>query len=160
MVINDIVKGLKDQVQAWRNRITGESEPVAPHPSQQILDLLDQLYHSSDFSRELDARCEKLMGEVEENIPKWPSLEYGDDYKLPILEHIENFANLLTTTEPQGAWSKPMMKAEMMGILRIDSYRKFKAFAKEYGLKQVGGNRQLWQIRIDRMDHTTRSKLN
>ncbi len=161
MGINDIVEELKGQVQEWRLRISRTTNPVGPHPSRRILYFLDQLYHSPDFPKNLDLRCKELCAEIECVIPKWPSLEYGDDYKLPVLDHLKNFTDILLKTQPSdGEWSRPMSQANMMSILRIDSRRKFKAFAREYGIRQVGGSRQLWQIRIDRMDSVARSKLN
>ena len=56
-----------------------------------------------------------------------------------------------------GEWSKPMTKSAMKNALRIDGYRTFDTFAEQHGIKKIG--RQLWQIRLDAMDKTTRKKL-
>lgn len=58
----------------------------------------------------------------------------------------------------EGEWSTPASKSKMMKAIGISSYKKFNAFAHMHGIKQAG-NRKLWQIRIDSMDRTTRSKL-
>lgn len=66
-----------------------------------------------------------------------------------------------TKTEPQnieGEWSKPMKKITMINALRMDGYKSFNTFAKQHGIQQAG-NRQLWQIRLDTMDKTSRKKL-
>jgi hypothetical protein len=60
--------------------------------------------------------------------------------------------------KPDGEWSKPMSKSKMKNALRIDGYRTFNIFARHHGILPAG-NRQLWQIRLDRMDETTRKKL-
>lgn len=57
-----------------------------------------------------------------------------------------------------GEWSNPMTKSTMMSKIGIDGYKKFNTFAKQHGLQQAG-NRQLWQIRLDRMDKNTRQKF-
>jgi len=59
---------------------------------------------------------------------------------------------------PEGEWSKPMGKSKMMSSLGMPSYKKFNAFAKQYGIKKAG-NRQTFQIRLDGMDKATRNKL-
>jgi len=56
-------------------------------------------------------------------------------------------------------WSNPMTKTKMMRALHIEGSKKFTTFAEDHGLKQVGKNRQLWQIRLDKMDLNTRRKL-
>jgi hypothetical protein len=58
----------------------------------------------------------------------------------------------------EGEWSNPMTKSAMMSRINIDGYKKFNTFAKQYGL-QKAGNRQLWQIRLDKMDKNTRQKF-
>ena len=58
----------------------------------------------------------------------------------------------------EGEWSNPMTKSAMMSRVNIDGYKKFNTFAKQYGL-QKAGNRQLWQIRLDKMDKNTRQKF-
>ena len=58
----------------------------------------------------------------------------------------------------EGEWSNPMTKSTMMSKVNIDGYKKFNTFAKQYGLRKAG-NRQLWQIRLDRMDKNTRQKF-
>lgn len=57
-----------------------------------------------------------------------------------------------------GEWSTPMTKSDMMTRLHINGYKKFNTFAKKYGIEQ-SGNRQLWTIRLDGMDKSTRQKL-
>ena len=61
-------------------------------------------------------------------------------------------------TPLEGEWSDPMTKSAMMSRVGIDGYKKFNTFAKQHGLHKAG-NRQLWQIRLDGMDKTTRQKL-
>ena len=58
----------------------------------------------------------------------------------------------------EGEWSNPMTKSTMMSKVNIDGYKKFNTFAKQHGLRKAG-NRQLWQIRLDRMDKNTRQKF-
>lgn len=58
----------------------------------------------------------------------------------------------------EGEWSNPMTKSEMMKKVGIDGYKKFNTFAKQYGLRPAG-NRQLWQLRLDKMDKNTRRKF-
>jgi len=57
-----------------------------------------------------------------------------------------------------GELSNPMTKSAMMSRVGIDGYKKFNTFAKQHGLQQAG-NRQLWQIRLDRMDKNTKQKF-
>jgi hypothetical protein len=58
--------------------------------------------------------------------------------------------------KPDGDWSSAMSKTEM--ILKLGMKRTaFETFAKHHGLKRI--SRQLWQIRIDKMDTNTRKKL-
>jgi len=56
-----------------------------------------------------------------------------------------------------GEWSKPMSKARMMRILRIDSYHTLNAFAKRHGIQKI--NRQTFRICLDTLDEETCSKL-
>lgn len=58
----------------------------------------------------------------------------------------------------EGEWSHPMTKARMMKALRIEGYRAFNHFANRYGIRQEG-SRQLYQIRLDKMDKSTQAKL-
>jgi hypothetical protein len=52
----------------------------------------------------------------------------------------------------EGEWSIPMTKARMRDLLKMTNNEKaFMTFATEHGIRQVGKNRQLWQIRIDKM---------
>ena len=60
----------------------------------------------------------------------------------------------------EAEWSCPMSKANMMKKLHFNGYRTLDTYAKEHPLRKVAGNRQLWQIRIDRMDSKTRGKFN
>jgi hypothetical protein len=57
----------------------------------------------------------------------------------------------------EGEWSKPMSKAKMMRVLRLDSYPTFNAFIKRQGVKKI--NRQTFRIRLDTLDEKSRSKL-
>lgn len=78
-----------------------------------------------------------------------------------LIDSFINLHNRLHTSAPppvEGEWSKPASKKELMVAVGINSYKKFNAFAKCYGIKQAG-NRKLWQIRLDSMDQQTRSKL-
>jgi len=62
------------------------------------------------------------------------------------------------TQNIEGEWSKPTTKSTMKNALRIDGDKVFNTFAKQHSIRQAG-NRQLWQIRLDTMDNTTRKKL-
>ena len=69
-----------------------------------------------------------------------------------------------TKTEPQnieGEWSKPMSKTDIMRRLGLGlkGYRKLNTFTKEHPIRDVAGNRQLWQIRIDKMPSNLREKF-
>lgn len=57
-----------------------------------------------------------------------------------------------------GEWSNPMSKVRMMKALRIDNYRIFNNFAKLHGIRQAG-SREVYQICFDKMDKTTRDKI-
>lgn len=62
---------------------------------------------------------------------------------------------------PKLKWSRPMTKSQIITALRLDSVYKLNALlvAKTYKLKQVGTNRQLWQIRIENLDRDIQEKL-
>lgn len=87
-------------------------------------------------------------------------------YEITTLTHsiihsfIEMHNKLSSSASPEveGEWSTPASKSKMMKAIGIASYKKFNAFARMHGIKQAG-NRKLWQIRINSMDRTTRSKL-
>jgi len=55
-------------------------------------------------------------------------------------------------------WSDPMPLTEMMRKVNISGYKKFRTWGKRFGLREAG-NRQLWEIRLDNMDHSTRKKF-
>jgi hypothetical protein len=57
---------------------------------------------------------------------------------------------------PQGEWSKPMSKAEIMTRLGLKP-RAFGTFCKSHELKMI--SRQQWQIRLDSMDASTRRRI-
>ncbi len=156
---------IRKQIVIWRQRIAGNSEPVSisPHPSEIILQLLDELHRN--LPHDLRDLSGELIDEVAAAVSEWPSLDSWDKgCEPPVLKHIEYFLKLLkgTTKSKQpieGEWSKPMTKAEMMRKLRIDGLKPFNRFATEYGIKQVGGSRQLWTIRLDNMSQNHRQKL-
>ncbi|HUU19747.1 MAG TPA: hypothetical protein VMW72_21530 [Sedimentisphaerales bacterium] len=56
-------------------------------------------------------------------------------------------------------WSGEVTKSKMMAKLKMDSYWTFNQFAKRHGIRQVGSNRQLFQIRLDKMNSKDREKL-
>jgi hypothetical protein len=64
-------------------------------------------------------------------------------------------AELPVATEPL---SKPMPKSHIMQALRIDGRKQFETWAKGK-LIQVEGNRQLWQVRLNKCDANARAKL-
>lgn len=186
MTFDKIVKDIKKQAEEWRvilnykvkpkdkklaNAIRkGKSDPKGKsrsgtiHPGDNILTLLGQARYDSQFPRKLDSLCKDLMKEVAAAIPKkWPSMEYGDQDKLSIIDDVCNFISLLISepnkqVPPEGEWSKPMSKREMMGKVRIHGYTKFNSWAKQYDIKPAP-NRQIWTIRLDGMDKNTRSKF-
>lgn len=142
--MEQIAKNVKYLIKQWRKQIADKSsEPVSPHPSQQILNLLEQAYHHPEFPRDLDIRYRELKAEVSSAVSKWPSIT-GHDDELAVIQHVENFIKLLSKAEPKQRppegkkWSRHMPKADMMQALRIDSYKKFKAIEREYGIKDVG----------------------
>jgi hypothetical protein len=64
----------------------------------------------------------------------------------------------IQTGDVIGEWSNPMSKRTIMVALKIDGYKKFNTFAKLHGIRGAG-NRQLWQIRLDKMDKMTRERI-
>jgi hypothetical protein len=65
----------------------------------------------------------------------------------------------VTLSDPEAELSRPMTKSEMMTALHMDGYKKFNTWGKAHGLQDVGGNRQLWQVRLDTLDKRTRAIL-
>ena len=57
-----------------------------------------------------------------------------------------------------GEWSKPLTKARMMASLRVDSVKRFNAFATSQGIIQAG-NRQTWRLRLDGLSGEQKRKL-
>jgi len=158
MGMNKIIEELRVQVQQWHQRITHKRvKPTAIHPSSKILDLLDQIYWL-EIPRDLRMICERLIAEVESVVPKWPSLEYGDDYKLLVLGYINSFTNLLIEPGPQGEWSKPMTKLAIMNALGIDSYKKFRTYGRVHPIRNAGSTK-MWQINLDGLNETQTEKL-
>ena len=58
----------------------------------------------------------------------------------------------------EGEWSKPMMKADIMKALRIDSYKKLKTFSKTHTIRKAGSNKS-WQIRLDGLNREQAKRL-
>ncbi len=60
-----------------------------------------------------------------------------------------------------GEWSKPMAKVDIMKRLGfgLRGYRKLNTLAKEHPIRKIGGNRQLWIMRIDGMPENLRAKF-
>lgn len=58
----------------------------------------------------------------------------------------------------EGVWTIPMSKAQMRKISGIESPKKFNTWANHVGMLQAG-NRQLWRLRLDKLDAPTRSKF-
>jgi hypothetical protein len=58
----------------------------------------------------------------------------------------------------EGEWSKAMQKKDMMQKLGfgLRGYRKLNTFTKEYPIRNIAGNRQLFQLRIDKMPSNLR----
>jgi len=76
-----------------------------------------------------------------------------------LLEETKPVGNSKKKYEPlEGEWSNPMTKSALMKKVGIDGYKKFDTFAKRFGLRQAG-NRQLWEIRIDKMARNIRKKF-
>jgi len=173
MTIQEIAEKLRRRAEEWRAILEYKAKPndkpksrsKITHPGTHILELLEQAYLPHPQSPlKLDDRCNELHGEVKTAIPDFPSAEYGDKDKLFIIKLVCAFADLLIkeptkVTPPEGEWSKPMQKADMMRVLRIDSYRQFNAWATQHSIEKVGNNRQLWKICFDKMDKLERSKL-
>lgn len=68
-------------------------------------------------------------------------------------------ATIKEQKEIEGDWSEESSKREMMARLHILSYYKFNQFAKRHGIKQIGDNRSLHIIRLDKMNPRDREKL-
>ena len=83
-------------------------------------------------------------------------------------EHVAGAADVRQSPTPQkaspnpeqtddGEWSQPMTKAAMSRRLALKRDA-FETFAGGHGLRQCG-SRQLWQIRLDKMDANTRHRI-
>lgn len=60
----------------------------------------------------------------------------------------------------EGPLSPPVTKSAIMKVLRLPGYRAFNTWAKDGDkLQQVGNNRQLWQVRLDRCAPNERAKF-
>jgi len=64
-------------------------------------------------------------------------------------------------TTGDGEWSKPMTKTNIMLRLGfgLKGYRTLNTYAKDHPVRQVANNRQLWQIRIDKMPQNLKAKF-
>jgi len=112
-------RAIKKPLQQWQDRIAGKAS-VSPHPSQKILDLLEQAYHHSEFPRDLDTRCRELIEEVKHSIPKWPSIT-GHSHELTVIQHVENFLKLLDSGAKElvpNSWMSATEAAEYFGVCR------------------------------------------
>jgi phage-related protein len=86
-----------------------------------------------------------------ETINKYPSMTFSGQTR--VLDPGD-----LAGQTIEGEWLKPMTKSRMRKTLRMDGDKAFNTFAEHCGIRPAG-NRQLWQIRLDTMDPTTRKKL-
>jgi hypothetical protein len=88
----------------------------------------------------------------------WQNLSWHDIFaalELCLKEHQER------TTTLEGELSKPMAKVDIMKRLGmgLKGYRKLETYCKDHPLHKVGNNRQLWQIRIDKMPVNLKEKF-
>ena len=127
--------------------------------------------HCWPEARELNKQWKKVL-KLQEQYVKSEKQGLSTDILIPLYGEVTRLAysliysfieihNKLSGSAPrevEGEWSKPASKSKMMKAIGISSYKKFNAFAHMHGIKQAG-NRKLWQIRVDLMDKTTRSKL-
>jgi hypothetical protein len=58
-------------------------------------------------------------------------------------------------------WSRPMTKNDIITVLHLDSIHKLNQLVEHgfHSVKQVGNNRQSWQIRIDKLESDIQKKL-
>ncbi len=63
--------------------------------------------------------------------------------------------------QPEGVWSKPMSKVDIMKKLGfgLRGYRKLNTFTKDHPIIPSGDSGQLWMIRIDRMPLNLQAKF-
>ena len=109
-------------------------------------------------ARDLNSRNKRSTtngGEQTDIIPRQPLDTTGQK---PGAAFVKEPLKELVKAEEEN-WSKAMTKMRMMTALDIYSYWTFNQFAERHGIRKVGGNRQLWQIRLDKMDQPDREKL-
>jgi len=101
-------KGLADAIRKGKPDPKGK-QAITPHPGNLILECLDKVYHHIQYSPQLVNKPELLLqtirelgDEIRESIPAWPSLEWGDVHKQPVIEHIRSCAQILcNATRPE-----------------------------------------------------------
>ncbi len=98
------------------------------------------------------AWCDDLERRAETKAPREPATGGQDAERAKAADAAQD------ERAPEGVWSTPMSKTEMATRLGNLSPDKFKTFAEFHGIRQAG-NRQLWHIRLDKMDMATRHRI-
>jgi hypothetical protein len=142
------------------------------HDCQNDIAGFEKIYFSPQDDKELKNRIctalwDKLKYYVEKGYMTKPAriieLALQQLLNTAIKEKIETEQDSVKTSENKncGEWSKPMAKTDIMTRLGLGlrGYRKLNTFVKDHPIKQVANNRQLWQIRIDKMSENIRKKF-
>lgn len=130
MNLNQITKELEKQAELWEKILNYKTKPkdkgladairkdkpepkskqnITLHPGSLILECLDKIYHHIQYAPQLVNKPELLLqtirelgDEIRKSIPVWPSLEWGDVYKQPVIEHIRSCAQMVrNATKPE-----------------------------------------------------------
>lgn len=126
--------------------------------------------------KRLDNWFDEVRGKFVAYLPpsnEWPEWKFRVDAESLIFKigaELANIINSLDTshkprhigfTLEQEQWSKPMAKTDIMQKLGfgLRGYRKLKTYTKEHPIRQVANNRQLWEIKIDKMPENLRKKF-
>ncbi len=108
------------------------------------------------YIKEYAVLAHKTYSRLKKQYPQLPPLSKKTQTALSELREIHRCC--ITAEAPNGDnISKPLPKIRMMNALGIDSYETFNAFAARHGLEKI--SRKLYRIRLDKMDRTTREKL-
>jgi hypothetical protein len=74
---------------------------------------------------------------------------------------LEKVINKSKAQKIEGEWSNAMNKKEIMSKLGfgLRAYKKFETFCKDYPIRNIANNRELWQIRFDKMPSNLHKKF-
>ncbi|MCI0352027.1 MAG: hypothetical protein L0Z53_21620, partial [Acidobacteriales bacterium] len=147
-----------EAIRAAKNAIPGVKPLVADVLGSDWTTVLKQWLseleaHGMDAKRtfpddQLGTRCALVLSEIANMASQ---LDNADCTPL------ENQGDAAVEPDPiKGEWSIPMPKSKMAHRLGL-SPRQFATFAKSHELRKH--NRQLWQIRLDRLDAKTRKRI-